>query len=379
MKSNWKTRFRSAWWIGSFIALVGMMCQAVCGQSSSPDDTEDTRERLVMLKTGRMLSGQVRRNAGGFLIEQPNGRVQVANDEVAFVVNNLREAYRQQRDSQAFPTAAAHMSLAHWCISHRLYDEARDELKTSLKSDPENEEARRLLQRVSDTMRASLPAATPTPPPPRTVDGFVQPDVESLGGLSRETAMQFTSKIQPLLLNKCGNAACHGATSSNGFRLVAARIGGNGSRQNTERNLAEALKQIDLEDVAASRLLSISTTGHGGKGTIFSGQAGTEQLKLLKTWTSTVVEEKQAQAAELAQRPTIHGRNLKKTTKPPSVTAEVNTAAFTSSEVIEKSNTSTETPALPRQLPDEPADAKPTTELKPLDPFDPDIFNRRFR
>jgi hypothetical protein len=397
MNSNWKARFRSAWWIGSFIALIGLMSQAVRGQSPAPNDTEDTRERLVMLSSGRILSGQVSRNAGGYLVEQPNGRVQVSSEEVLFVVNDLREAYRKQRDSVKYPTPASHVALANWCISHRLHDEARDELKKSLKSDPENEEARRLLQRLTDTMRASLPPAPTKRVPLKTFDGFLQPDVESLGGLSRETAMQFTSKIQPLLLNKCGNAGCHGVASSNGFRLVAARIGGNGSRQNTERNLAEAMKQIDFQDVAGSHLLSIAMTGHGGKGTIFVGPAGHEQYKLLKTWAKRVAEEQQANAAQLAQRPSINGRNQAKNAKRHFATEEVKPAGFTSSEIDDESRPVTSSTFPPRELPKDtidpevdlrqdesslrsggsqpPRNAK--ADLKPFDPFDPEIFNRQ--
>ena len=379
MTSHWIVRLRVARSIGSLIVIAGLLGPAVFGQSASSTDAEDTRERLVMLASGRILVGQVSRNAGGYLVEQPNGRVQVPNDDVLFVVNDLREAYRKQRDAVRYPTPASHVALANWCISYRLYDEARDELRKSLKSDPENEEARRLLQRLTDTVRANLPPVDAPPPIRKSLEGFVQPDVESLGGLKRETATQFTSKVQPILLNKCGNAACHGTTSSNGFRLISARIGGNGSRQNTERNLAEAMKFIDYQDVGASRLLSMSTSAHGGKGTIFVGPAGTEQLKLLKSWARSVAEEKHASTRELENRPTIVDKKSAQKSRRGFETSDVKPASFATAKSNEPEPESDLQSIQPRELPAETDDIEPAEVLKPLDPFDPELFNRRPR
>lgn len=391
MRSNWKLRSRSAWWIGSFIALTGLMSQSLCGQSSTSDG--EPRERLVVLNTGRILSGYVTRNAGGYLLDQPNGRMQLVENEVLFVADDMHEAYRKQRDSVRFPTPASHLGLAKWCISFQLYDEARIELKKCLESQPENEDARRLLQRLTDTMRANLPAAPAPATPSRSSDGFNQPNVESLGGLTRDAAMQFTSKIQPLLLNKCGNASCHGSAATNDFHLVAARTGSNGSRQLTERNLAETLKQLNLDDVRASPLLNATAGGHGGKGTIFNGQAGSDQLKLLKTWAKTVAQERQAQNAELANRPTIKSKHATKQPRAAYPTAEVKTASYVEDETelpreevpaaSRKATPSSFEPEPkprelpPRQLPTETVE-EAEAELKPVDPFDPEIFNRKF-
>lgn len=386
MRSHWKLRFRSARWVASCIALIGLTSQFVFGQSPNGYGDADTREQLVVLKSGRILTGHVSRNSGGYLVEQPNGRLQMTESEVQFVADDLHQAYTKHRDSVRVPTPATHLALANWCISYKLYEEARDELKNCLKEEPENEEARRLLQRLTDTMRANLPAASAPPQTARTFDGFSQPQVESLGGLTRETATQYTSKIQPLLLNKCGNANCHGNAATNDFHLVAARVGSNGSRQLTERNLAETLDQLDIDNVGASPLLRVPNGGHGGKGTIFAGPAGGEQLKLLKAWAKTVAQEKQAQRAELAGRPKINSRH---STKPKHhyPTAEVKTAAYVEEEtngehdepVIQtrkESPESSSSKSKPRELPADPEPEK-SSELKPVDPFDPDTFNRR--
>jgi len=392
-------------WIIALLVCAGLFSLVAYAEQVADSADDEPRERLVMLKTGRILSGMVSRNGGGYLVEQPNGRLQVGVDEVQFVVDNLREGYRKLRDSVVHPTPASHVDLATWCISHRLYDEAQDELKKSLKADPENEQARRLLQRLTDTMRVNLPPAGIPSTPRKSAEGFLQPAVESLGGLSRETATQFTSRIQPLLLNKCGNAACHGMSSPNEFRLLTARIGGNGSRQTTEKNLAETMRYIDLDDVADSPLVNAGRNSHGGRGTIFVGPAGAEQMKLLRVWALAVAREKQAEAAELRQAPALAGFNPGKG-KNKRITQAVGTSESTDAEVVDIDAMESETErdedrdnirddepgeygesgtrsgmgrgAEPRELAEGPRGAK-ATPLKPFDAFDPEIFNRRLQ
>lgn len=374
-------RSRGMLWIGGFISLIGLMSLGLRAQDDEPRDADDSRERMVFLVTGRMLTGQVRRNAGGYLIEQQNGRVQVAKEDVKFIVNDLREAYRKQRDSVVEPTPATHVALANWCIAFRMLDEARDELKICLKSDPNHQEARRLLQRLADTIRADQPVPPPEPLPAKTADGFLQPNVESMGGLSRESAVQFTSRVQPLLLNKCGNASCHGTASKNEFRLTFARTQGAGTRQNSEQNLAQVMKYIDVNNLADSPLLAATRGAHGGKGAVFIGQAGAEQQKSIRTWAKTVALEKQAEQRELDQMPKLTAkRGSKFRVAQASAVADDETttdveparAAFGGND-----NATARTTKIPQELKADPTDAK-ALAMEPEDPFDPDEFNRRF-
>ncbi|WP_397569946.1 hypothetical protein [Schlesneria sp. T3-172] len=392
----------AARWIVALLLCAGFFRLAARAElfAASADDDEP-RERLVMLTTGRILSGIVSRNGGGYLVEQPNGRLQIGNDEVQFVVDNLNEGYRKLRDSVVHPTPATHIDLATWCVSHRLYDEAQDELKKCLKADPENEQARRFLQRLTDTIRINTPPkGLPTTSPRKSSEGFLQPAAESLGGLSKESATLFTSRIQPLLLNKCGNASCHGVTTASEFRLYPARIGGNGSRQTTEKNLAEVLKQLDLDDVARSPLLEPTRASHGGRGTIFVGPAAAEQMKLLKAWAAAVAREKNPDARDSDQPASMAGFKSKRRStkriaqvvheadvlKSSSVSDDVSEddddvapAAATDLEVEGDSSESLASKGTrPRELGAESSEAK-ATPLKPFDAFDPEIFNRNFR
>lgn len=412
-------------------ALFGLSI-AVSIVSSTRADESDARERVILMKNGRVLTGVAARNAGGWLIEQNNGRVQVPIEQVNLVANNLIDAYRQQRDSVVEPTPATHMSLAQWCISYRLHGEARDELRKCLNLDPEHSGARKLLRRLDDMLDPPVAKSTPKDQIVlKSHDGFLVPDAESLGGLSNEAAAAFTQRVQPLLMNKCGNASCHGtsgpATKHDGFHLIAVRPGSNGHRLYTERNLAEVLRYVDLEDPSLSPLVAIPQGTHAGTAGVFNGSSGNGQLKMLRAWIKTVAEEKRTEEEELRSRPSIASKLRKpkgetsanrpdplddNIDQPKTIAAGVgapsgpsarNTTMSTKPERLAKSDdsmmTAAEDAATPsrsdrqlqpprsageaaaeRKSPNDPK-AKPTyrSDDEPSDdPFDPDLFNRRF-
>lgn len=347
-------------------------------------DDGGLRERVIVMNSGRILSGQMTRNAGGWLVEQSSGRVQVPEEQVKLVADNLRDAYRKQRDAIVEPTPATHIMLAQWCISYRLNDEARDELKKCLKRDPDHDEARKLLRRLDDTMIVRPVATTAISSPLKTPEGFVVPEVESLGGLSRETATAFTARVQPLLMNKCGNAACHGSASRGEFKLNSIRVGSNGHRMYTERNLAEALRYIDINDPALSPLIAVPQGSHGGTTAIFHGPQSAEQLKTLRSFIKMVAKEKQTEEQELAQRPSVLGKKKSSAgsiettaaSDSPLRDAAVKPAAHSLSATRPQAVFANEVrDDLPQTLPDD--DTIPLDE-DTNDAFDPNVFNRRF-
>lgn len=416
---------------GVVLAALFSLSIAVSIVSSTQADESDARERVILMKNGRVLTGVAARNAGGWLLEQSNGRLQVPIEQVNLVANNLVDAYRQQRDSVVEPTPATHMSLAQWCISYRLHGEARDELRKCLNLDPEHSGARKLMRRLDDML--DPPVAKTTPKDQivlKSHDGFLVPDAESLGGLSNEAAAAFTQRIQPLLMNKCGNASCHGTTTPptkpEGFHLMAVRPGSNGHRLYTERNLAEVLRYVDLEDPSLSPLVAIPQGTHAGTAGVFNGTSGNGQLKMLRAWIKTVAEEKRTEEEELRSRPSIASKLRKPKGEPlanrpdpldddidlPKTKAAGagplsnpfarNTTMSTKPERVAQTDDSTATtiedatllpPRAERPAPKSAAEAaaerkSPTDpKAKPSyqdddapsdDPFDPNIFNRRF-
>jgi hypothetical protein len=335
----------------------------LASRAGSAADTEG--RQYVVFVDGRVLTGLVTRQAGGYLVERDNGRIAVSAEQVRCVAPTLVEAYRLQREALVDPSAADLVKLAEWCMAYRLHDEARDELQRALRRDPHNETVRRMLSRVEEFL------LTPTPPtvPPPNADGAIVPDVESLGGLSRPVAALYTARIQPLLINSCGKANCHGAATRSEFRLVPVRHDSRNHRKATEQNLAQVLSWIDVAEPQRSPLLNALEGPHGGASSpVFSGSAALAQQRLLRTWVQDVVRERRAEEARWASLPPLSNKQSSEKSAAPQVgqtpqTSQTGSAGSHPPEVASSVGPTITPPPTPRPL---------------ADAFDPELFNRRF-
>jgi hypothetical protein len=358
---------------------LGALLMAAALTVSAQTTPDAGSELLVVMTDGRVIRGQTQRHATGYLVERNGGRILVPHEQIRCVARNLPDAYRQQRESMIDPTAASLIQLAEWCISYHLYDEAADELRRTLRRDPENDTARRMLARIQDTLLAAPAKSLETPPVGR--DGTLTPEVESLGGLSKEAAATFTTRIQPLLMNKCGNASCHGTAAENEFRLHMVRIGSANHRRSAEANLALVMKYVDVHDPPRSPLLDKVRKGHGGTPvTLFGGSQGTAQLKLLSDWVDTVSSARVAEEQRLAKR-----TSLKNKPKPATVEPAVAAAAEDVQPTVQPAAFSTDAAPAPHLLvsgtnpaADPPPKPIPVPAKRRVDQFAPAAFNEQF-
>lgn len=366
----------------SVCALVLSIARSLAGAEPATPQRDDW---LVVMSDGRILRGSVVRHATGYYVERPGGRMLVPHEQIRCVARSLPDAYRQQREAMVNPTSAGLIQLAEWCISYHLYDEAADELRRALRREPQNDVARQMLARLQEQLLAA-----PTKPlerPAANRYGELTPEVESLGGLSRETAATFTSKIQPLLMNKCGNAGCHGQSDDNGFRLTGVRFGSANHRRSAEMNLALVLSSIDIHNPNRSPLLQQIRGGHGGAPvTLFGGPQGTAQLKMLTDWVQAVAAERVAEEEKLAKRPPLKSQRGTRPSLPEEATAQPVSEA--SDQVVIPAGGATE----PEQgsviqlagatSEPSPGPAEETPEAvaprRRIDRFDPEEFNARF-
>lgn len=251
--------------------------------------------KVLVLKNGRTVEGTINRNAGGYVVDKPTGSMVIPEKQVQFAAASRAEAYQKVRESIDLKTAGGHVRLAEWCLNNAYHDEAASELREALALEPKRDDARRMLTRLEEIVNPENPRnRLVEKSPPRTVDGFNTPEVRSVGNLSREAAMQYVSKIQPILMNRCGTAGCHGPAETNGLRLERVISGSNTHRLYTDRNLATVSRYIDTSSAEKSPLLAVPQGAHGKNGQLlFAGPAGTEQLKLLQSWVNSVAAEKQ--------------------------------------------------------------------------------------
>ncbi len=301
---------------------------------------------VLVMVNGAVFEGRILKTGNSFEVRSRNGTIFVPGDAVKLHCETIREAFRVLRDD--LPENGAipqRISLARWCITNKMVDEARQVLKHALSLDPKSNEVRTLLNRVDEILDPR------TPPPEVTAEerlklarmgGLPDPESQALGGLPRELGVQYIRQVQPLLMNGCALAACHGPQATETFSLQRVMPGRGANRRASEQNLTKILEFVSIEHARSSPLLTVPQTEHGLRGKpVFSGARGETQLDLLKAWVSAVAR---------AQSPA--------TTGPGDTESTVSTAGATG-------------------FPKSPPVRQVSAESPAADPFDPAEFNSK--
>lgn len=344
---------------GGAVLIAGLTI--VCyGQADPPADDRESPPRLLLLFDGRVIIGDIAEVPGGYSVQRAEGSIVVPFDFVRLTATTLLDAYQKQRDNLEDPNAEQHLNLARWCFQHQLREQAVLELEAALKLEPFRREARELLQLIEAVQSAQTPGAETDLP-------MTGPDQLTSGGISSDNHLEFVRRIQPLLVNKCGNATCHGSASTNGLRLHNVRTGRRHQRTLSDENLAITLRFVDADFPLHSPLLRApqdpENPVHRG---VFAGALGSQQVELLSNWIHAAAVDRQ-----------LAGRT--------------ETAPFEGDSVIQQagmSQPSTSDPPGPRiiNIPRDAADPRSPRSSEVLsdildeerpDAFDPEAFNRR--
>lgn len=364
------------------LMLLTASCRLVAAQSgvAPADRTSSSKNsaKLLVLVDGRIVTGQITPRPDGYDIQVDGGRIYIDSNRVRFEASTLPDAYDRMRDSIPELTPTNHMELARWCLENKLYTQARREVLDALHLDPNREDAKRMLRALEHVGEESTT--------PQTGSGLTEypslsqiprPAVEtrSLAGLSRTVAHGFVRDVQPLMMNKCANAGCHGTGAKSEFEMTSTHRGSTPAI--AERNLAAILKQIDFSQPSASPLLRIGSEAHSNMtASAFPGRSGAAQLRKLQEWVMLAANDIAPQAATIAD-----SRPLKK-----SATASViQLVSATSDDTANaKSNramrNSSENPHA-RLLTTDDTDGRFLQEAKHAnrqDAFSPEEFNRRY-
>lgn len=283
--------------------LLAVMSFAVwsvrAADEAPPVSSEATKpssgERVLLLQTGKIVKGAVRQTTAGYVVNVPGGQLVLPFDQVRFNAEDLEDAYRLQRSSLPERPVSAHIELARWCHTHGMPDQACKELRDVLRIEPESTIARTMLQRINDQLLATkeLPAVAARNHGQYSMLGDPKLGVpaDTLGGLPREAALDFVSKVQPLLVNRCATSGCHGIGSGNSFELQRTKLGKSPPKAHSERNLAAVLEQIDREQPLSSPLLA-KLRGEAKSNGVRQSHGGLsrEQTQTLRNWIEAISE-----------------------------------------------------------------------------------------
>lgn len=325
------------------------------------------------MRNGFVLEGRITPLNDTYLVSiGENGEVRLPRSEVEFQCSSLDDAYLRQRDAMFSDDPASHLSLADWCLRHRLLARASDQLLIVHLQEPRNPRLGMLEQRLNSLASQSVPAThegrartEPTVPIPA-----------ALPKISPQLMQQFTTIIQPILLNRCAAYTCHGNGSSGNYRLIRPAAGHATTSRVTHRNLQATQTFIDAEHPANSRLLTMGSVPHGGSKPSSINEKQVQQWELVSEWIHRAALPARASLVANSggpKRPVIRP-DIRKVTKPVSEPAQPSTAS-----TISRATQSKLTTASHLQDKLKTSGVSPASHEQPAsqDPFDPEIFNRQ--
>ena len=187
-------------------------------------------------------------------------------------------------------------------------------------------------------------------------------------GLPEDAVETFVSRVQPLLLNRCGANTCHGVRAASEFRLVRPGWGKTVTRRFTQRNLHAALRAVNFDAPHESPLLLAPSAPHGNvAGAIFSGREA-PQLRVLVDWVRQVTRDRKRKVVAVT---------------PSEPTGQLMQTSYEQPVHLPQAGTDEPVPTHPSPCGPSPAatHSPATSSLvspAPRDAFDPEVFNRRY-
>lgn len=276
--------------LATFRTFVLIAAVAVGVLEAFADQSGVEVEGILVLRNGNVLRGAITPYPGASakgdrLVRWPNGSARVAAADIEMICRDIEEAYQKKRQATAGGSDEDRLRLAHWLINQRLYGYAAREL-LEVRASGSNHPALTALERRLESATSPKPhdaLKKPAKKPPFVPNAELDAMVEKLPADSLE---QFTRGIQPLLVNGCAAAACHGPRSDNAFRLERTGHSRSTSHRVTQRNLYAVLRQIESEDPARSPLLIYPSRPHGGLKTAVFDQRQQRQYHQLVAWVA---------------------------------------------------------------------------------------------
>jgi hypothetical protein len=323
---------------------------------------------MLVLRNGQIVEGQITR-AGDYYVVLlgKTGEIRLPQADVDFQCSSREEAYAVLSARLPATAAAGHLDLADWCLQQGMLSHAASELVTVMRIEPDHPRLKQLETYLE--IAAKAPAVKPAAP----LTGAARVTSEQLEKTAREmpsgSVEKFTAIVQPLLLNRCGANQCHGPNGKSDFTLLRPAAGQFASQRFTQRNLYSVLQQIDQSNPEASPLLMVPQRRHGTALSAVFDKHSQKQLEEITAWV------KMAISAPAVQGPsTIPAAQTAMLSQPGDTPAAANPP-------LPFPPATAETAGPVRTLrPEFDPPVKPRAGAAPVirDPFDPELFNRKY-
>ena len=229
------------------------------------------RAVVVLVENERVLAGEIRDQGDSLVMRRSAGTLRIAKSRVFRVCDSFEALYELKQREIEKRDPDEHVQLAQWCLRYGLREHARKELAFALKLDPEHRQA----QIMHDSIVHLSGPRKPRPTSPRR--GAKTPQTQprqadasvTYGGWvalqQPDTLAKFAGRVQVVLLNHCGSAACHGGGHKGVLRLYRPASGVPRSRGTTRKNLRAVYRCIRVDKPDASPILVKPLSPRGGE------------------------------------------------------------------------------------------------------------------
>ncbi|MCG8586325.1 MAG: hypothetical protein MI757_16580 [Pirellulales bacterium] len=322
----------------------------------------EAKPSAVLLRNGEVLSGRVTFEGDYCALVLSSGELRLRRDQVAAVESSVEQIFVKHIVAKSPSGVEGNIYRADWCLQNDLLGYAANEITEASRIEPRSRRVVALGERLAAARRPRKPKQ-PTKRLPAAAANDAKQTVTNVDARALET---FTVAVQPLLLNRCANAACHGSASDNGLRLVRGFDGRPMPRSLTLQNLAATLSQVNRQMPAASPLLSKPIRPHAnGREAVFLEQHR-KQYDLLARWVESLAQD--------SKPATIISDSTRRGNKPQKRPAEIDPRIDALARPL--------TPRESRRTPDARKPTPADRTLRPIepdhDPYDPTDFNRRY-
>ncbi len=174
------------------------------------------QEPYVLLTNGNVLRGTAQVSGDLVILHRGDGsELKIRSTDVAYSAYDLRDVYRYRISRRNDRTPAMISDDAHWCLRQGLLDEAEIELKKLEAADSGYPTMGRLKRQLSVARNPSTAASSTSEPASATATASHtepikhEPPTANLSGVSSQSLVEFTSRLQPMLIKSCGTTGCH--------------------------------------------------------------------------------------------------------------------------------------------------------------------------
>lgn len=280
---------------------LGWAAAVLCPESVIAQSTQ----AVVLLKNDRVLEGDVEKQGDSFAIKIATAsRVMLPKDQVQYIGTSKLDLYQYKLRGILKPSAGDHFKLSRWCMVNGLLDQAVIHYLEAAAWNGENPSIKRLAVELKEQLlkvpefreylglpdestgvRTSVVSLAVA----RTGTGEAGGGVQQAGGVQelppQEVVAVFGERIQPILLNRCSQAACHGGQTKTPLRIIEphARFG----PQTNTNNLKSVLAYVPERD-GISPLIGYATRAHGLQRRPGVELAESQLLEELRNWVALV-------------------------------------------------------------------------------------------